>query len=87
MCTSSVKPIFKCVSKFFFIFIYSADNSNGTNLNTTDNPGYKILQNATYTPINDTFEFPINIYLKHAFHEIKCRIEIQNLKKYTKIFE
>ena len=44
--------------KFFFIFIYSVDNSNGTNLNTTDNPGYKILQNATYTPINDTFEFP-----------------------------
>ena len=57
MCTSSVKPIFKCVSKFFF-YVYSADNSNGTNLNTTDNPGYKILQNATYTPINETFEFP-----------------------------
>ena len=43
-----------------------------------------ILQNLMPVMLsskNDTFEFPINIYLKHAFYEIKWRIEKQNLQK------
>ena len=36
----------------------NADNSNNATDDNTNPGGYKILQNATYTPINDTFEFP-----------------------------
>ena len=37
----------------------SDDNSaNNNSISDANPPGYKILQNATFTPINDTFEFP-----------------------------